>query len=452
MVPNSTAATTATTTNNRRAATNPTAATTTENRRAATNPATTEKRTTARSAPAARRAVRLPSLTGLRFVAAALVLAFHASFEGFFQDRAAADHFAALFSKAGWVGVSFFFLLSGFVLAWSARRTDTARLFWRRRILKIGPSHLVTAAVAFLLLAAVNTVPGVGEVVPNLLLVHSWFPQLEIFISGNPVSWSLSCELFFYLAFPLLWRRVSRIDPARLWWWAGAVTVAVLCVPLVAGLLPAGPPVTMPDGSTGLWRYWFVYVLPPVRALEFVLGMLLARMVREGVWRSPHPALTAALAVAGYLLATQVPYLYGLVAATVVPLAVVTASVAHADATGRRTRLSGRTLVVLGETSFALYLVHRLVLMYGHRLLGATHSWSTPVAVLLVVASFVVSLLLARALYLLVERPLSDRWGSPAADAPRGAGARNHPDRTAAGHRGGAAVDLPRRSPSHAER
>ncbi|MEU6062806.1 acyltransferase [Streptomyces sp. NPDC047097] len=354
---------------------------------------------------------RLASLTGLRFLAAAAVFAFHASFEGLFSDAGVQSAVGQLFSKAGWAGVSFFFVLSGFVLAWSARPGERPARFLVRRLARIYPSHLVTALAALALIIVTGGALTAGEVVPNLLLLHSWFPRLEIFISGNPVSWSLSCELLFYLAFPLLWRGLSRIRPRRLWWWAGGVTAAVALMPLVAQLLPAGPPLTMPDGSTGLWQYWFVYVLPPVRALEFVLGVLLARLVREGLWKGPGLAPSAALTAAGYLLATQVPYLYGLVAATLVPLALLIAAAATADVTGRGGPLAGRTMVWLGETSFAFYLVHRLVLVHGHQALGG-RGWSTPVAALVLLAALAGCLSAARLLHLAVERPLA-RLGNP---------------------------------------
>lgn len=357
------------------------------------------------------RPVRLVSLTGLRFWAAVAVFAFHASFEGLFADEGVGDAVAAVFSKAGWAGVSFFFVLSGFVLAWSARPDDTALRFVGRRLVKIYPPHLVTALVAFALLAVAGTAAAAGEVIPNLLLLQSWSPRPAVFISGNPVSWSLSCELLFYLCFPLLWRWLSRVRPSRLWWYAGAVTAAVAVVPLVAQLLPAQPLVTMPDGTTGLWQYWFVYVLPPVRALEFVLGILLARLVREGLWRGPGPLPAVALALVGYVLATQLPYLHGLVAGLVVPVALVICAFATRDAAGRRTLLAGRTMRWLGETSFAFYLVHRMVLTYGHQVLGTGRSWSTPVAVALLLAAFGVCLLLARLLYVAVERPCTQRFG-----------------------------------------
>src|SRR2546430_4023453 len=102
---------------------------------------------------------RLPSLTGMRFVAAGLVFLFHSLWQNFFVSPDAQKTTFSLFFQGGWAGVSFFFVLSGFVLAWAARPTDTAAKFWRRRFFKIYPNHLLTFIAAAILL---STVAGAG--------------------------------------------------------------------------------------------------------------------------------------------------------------------------------------------------------------------------------------------------------------------------------------------------
>lgn len=84
-----------------------------------------------------KRSSRSPSLTGLRFVAASLVFAYPAALPvpsmRLFADDAVAYGFYDRASQAGGLGVGFFFVLSGFILTWSARPGDTPRTFWRRR-------------------------------------------------------------------------------------------------------------------------------------------------------------------------------------------------------------------------------------------------------------------------------------------------------------------------------
>ncbi|MFF2901838.1 acyltransferase family protein [Streptomyces sp. NPDC057966] len=342
---------------------------------------------------------RLPSLTGMRFLAALLVFLYHAADARVFADQGVSEGFSAAVGKAGTVGVSFFFVLSGFVLTWTARPGDTARRFWRRRMAKIFPNHLVTWAVVLVLVLFGGRALDLGTALVNLLLLQAWVPSFEVLFSMNDVSWSLSCELFFYLAFPVLLPLIARIRPSRLWAWAGGVVAAVVCVPLLAELLP-GP------AGLDIYSFWLVYALPPMRCLEFVLGILMARIVLTGRWTSfVGLAPAGLLAVAGYLLALRVPQLYGVVAATVVPLALIVPAAAVADLQGRRSPFRGAAMVWLGEVSFAFYLLHRLVLTSSHRALGAERTWGTPTAVALLVAALVIALALAAALHRLVERP-----------------------------------------------
>ncbi|MFF8958295.1 acyltransferase family protein [Streptomyces sp. NPDC014894] len=359
---------------------------------------------------------RLPSLTGLRFIAVLLVFAFHASLQTPFADRGLGTAYAELVAGAGWLGVSFFFVLSGFVLTWSSRTGDTAVSFWRRRAAKIYPLHLLTWAAALALLAWSGAPATARQAVPNLLLVHTWAPDRAVFSSLNDVSWSLSCEVFFYLAFPLAIAAVRRIRPERLWLWAAGAALAVPLLPLLSELLPPGE--ALPFGSGSVAQFWLVYVLPVGRALEFALGVLLARMVLTGR-RLPGGIPTAAvLLAAGYALSLRLPFLYGLTSATVVPIGLLVAAVARRDAAGRGSFLARPALVRLGEWSFAFYLVHRLLLQHGHRLLGEGRTWSTPAAVALLAAAFALSLLISWALHTLVERPAMRLLGGSRRTAP----------------------------------
>ncbi|WP_410667948.1 acyltransferase family protein [Amycolatopsis sp. cmx-4-68] len=350
---------------------------------------------------------RLPTLTGLRFAAAALVLLGHLNLSPAFVPPAR-------------IAVSFFFVLSGFVLTWSARENDPLRRFWRRRFWKILPNHVVTWGL-MLAVVAVSGLPASPALPPgatppasavaNLALLHAWFPATTLLSSVNPVSWSLCSELLFYALFPAILPLVLRIPARRLGVAAAAVVVLTWLVP-VAALLFSGP-VHVP-GSPGMpvSQYWFAYYFPPSRLPEFLLGMVLARMVHSGLL--PRIGVTVPSLGIGVLLAAAtaaLPLHFTFAAATIIPVALVVLGAAAMDVRGVRSFWNLRATVFLGEISFALYLVHPPVIVAYNRLVGGPSRAAIGVAGTgLVLATL--CLLAAWALHRFVERPLMWRFGS----------------------------------------
>ncbi|MEU6094310.1 acyltransferase [Streptomyces sp. NPDC047079] len=354
---------------------------------------------------------RLTSITGVRFFAAFMVFLFHIAISSPFADRGVSDGLFTVFSKAGWAGVSFFFILSGFILTWSARPQDSVRSFWRRRVTKVVPNHLVTYAVTMVLYAGA-TVTGTTAVL-NLLLLQPWVPDEAVYFSVNHPSWSLGCELIFYLLFPLLHRWLARIAAHRLWWCAATLMGVIITLPAVlSAVVPSEPSIMAPDKAAPALAFWLVYIFPLTRVLDFVLGIVMARIVLERRWIGVGPLLPAVLFVACYIGSLYLPALYALTAATVVPLALLIPAVATVDIRARKTWLGCRTLQWLGEVSFAFYLVHWPVLTYGRHLLGEQRQYSLPVGIGLIVLCGALSMLLAWLLYMGVERPAMRYWAS----------------------------------------
>lgn len=349
---------------------------------------------------------RLPSLTGLRFYAAALVFLCHFAqyglFLGLFANHAFGRSFFFLVGRAGMNAVGFFFVLSGFVLVWSARPQDTAVSFWRRRVAKIYPNNTVAWLLGIAVLVWEGRRLSAGIVLPNLFLVQSWVPRTAVFSGVNPPSWSLACEALFYLSFPLLLRVVRRIPADLLWPAAVGLIAAVFLVPVLSGLLP-GTPVD-PDFQLPLLRLWAVYLFPLSRLLEFCLGVVLAHIVLSGRW--PRVGLREAVAVAVpcYLLTLVVPVLFAMAATMLVPIVLIIGAAATADLAGTPSSLRGRRMQWLGEVSFAFYLLHELILMAVIRMIAGS-GWNVFDGMWAGAAMFVFTLASASVLYAYVEKP-----------------------------------------------
>lgn len=360
---------------------------------------------------------KLPTLTGMRFFAALLVFFIHSlqpigpvdptgPINPFGDKRLAADALN-FFMPAGYLGVSFFFLLSGFVITWATKPGEPARAFWRRRLVKIFPSHVVMWAAAMILFASAFT-PW-NNWLPNLFLVNSWSSVFTIQMGVNSPAWSLCSELLFYMLFPLLIIPVRRIAGNRLWLWAGVALAGIAAVPFVdTYLIPTTP--RSPYIPISTTQMWFNYTFPPMRLFEFILGMMLARIVQSGRWPRIGAAPVLALLAAGYAAAVWVPAPFNFSLVTAIPFSVAICAAASADLRGARTFLTGRTMIKLGEISFGFYMVQGVVIFWGRPEVFGLGTFSTPTALLVELAMFAGTLAAGWLLHTVVEMPAMRMW------------------------------------------
>lgn len=311
----------------------------------------------------------LRRLTGLRAFAALAVFLVHLEHY----------HVASLpwgVSGLGGLGVAFFFVLSGFVLAWGTGPEVTPRTFYRRRFARIFPSHLVMLLVAIVVpVVAVSRSWEAGAA--SLLLIQAWFSDDLIVYGMNGVSWTLSCEALFYAIFPLAVLLTGHLPRWVNW--------TVVCIGLALAAIAY------------MWSPDFADHLPLVRMSEFLLGVVAGISYRDG-WRPRMPGwAVAAILVLGLALSriAGAPVSNAIMALPFLALILYAATL---DLGNRRGWLSSPALVFAGEASFAFYLVHELVIINLVPVLPGTGV--TQVAAMLALAT-----VCAIVLHLLVERP-----------------------------------------------
>ena len=330
----------------------------------------------------------MKSLTSMRAFAALVVFLFHV-------------HVPQLvhLTGQGRVGVSFFFLLSGLLLGMSYRPGLKAASFYRRRFARIYPSYLV--ALIFGLGVSLWIGSSLGKPYSGalaVLLVQSWVPDAATYGVWNPVSWSLSTEIFFYLLFPILAPFIIK---------ASAYANAVIRIVCVASVLALGvwASIELPDSylQPNSFVAWATYIAPIGRLAEFALGISLVGAVRGPVLPIPKSVVFILLGIS-YILAGFFPTGLGLSAITLIPMCLFLIRFAQADSAGESSFLHNNVLVRAGEVSYSFYLMHQVVIRgVGYLMPNGLFSGS------ILIVAFVCSCLLACLLYRVVEMPF-DRY------------------------------------------
>jgi len=314
----------------------------------------------------------LPALTGIRFYAAFLVFLSHVPVIAG-MDQLAGHH---LLFNAGVVGVSFFFLLSGFILTYNYADVFSVHLvrheYWKflwDRLTKIYPVHCaITVAMIPLQFQSPNLPLDWRAAPVHLLLAQCFWPSPKppFYSYLNVPSWSISCEWFFYLCAPFvlyaLGGRYLRI-----------ALVAVVAVYACA----LGWFVT---GGSEVSKLFYVSWFAPSRLPEFVIGVVLARFYLSARFRTSNRLASTlqlaglALILAGALYREQAPWpLWG--GLLYVP---GSATLIYGLAQNRgalASHLGRRSLQVLGTASFSFYLLHAPMLR-GLRMAGLKFGWS----------------------------------------------------------------------------
>lgn len=299
---------------------------------------------------------QLPALTGLRFFLALWVIVDHLvgpghAFEPFAQML---PHPFYMIVRGGYLAVTTFFVLSGFVLARTYGTTPwTRRNLWKYavgRVARVYPVYLLSLLIVSRYIVAANTAPqSKGWLVAmHLALVQGWFVG-HYTVGWNVAAWTLSVEMFFYLMFPLL------IVPLRgAGWWKSLGAAALACV-LTRLMWRAGisdnlkPVIHLSDFLIGI-------------AASNVYGLLIARGKSHwGPWLYVPGVLGVATLIAyPQLLPSSVDLntaIRPFNALLLIGFGLGGGWVAQA--------LSTRVVVYMGKASYAMYILHIPILWWA---------------------------------------------------------------------------------------
>jgi len=305
-------------------------------------------------------AKKLDSLTSLRFFAAFGVVIHHLMG---WQIPPVNINFG--------VGVSFFFVLSGFILTYVYRSPqDKLRSYYVARVARIIPLHIATLLFAGLFLAPGYTVRGPFQFIQNLLLLQSWTPTFATIFSYNHVAWTLSVEMFFYLIFPAIIVLKRAFLPVFL--------LSTLLLLSILAFLDTTAAASVAS-ETGFSTSALVQSYPIFRVFEFLMGVGCALLFLRTSSFAFSDSVATATEAGCIILFLGVAFFYNSSLQSLGNIGVGPSMLnwlseigyspvftllifVFAYEAGAVTRaLRWRPLVILGVASFALYMTHQLI-------------------------------------------------------------------------------------------
>lgn len=297
------------------------------------------------------RALRNHWLTVIRYVAALMVVIHHM----IFLRELGPGHFAYEVNRSGFSGVTLFFILSGIVLSMSyhdrIKSGGSILSFYWARLTRIVPLWFIVSLPLF-----VRTGFNGEHLLSYVTFTQAWATDDAAVWAYLAVAWTLSVEMFFYLVFPLLaiiGKFLSR------WKLAGPVFLLV-----GLGIAIGGALYYELRGATGelkgeFGHYRMLYHFPPMRLGDFITGIGLFylfkdfKILRHGWWACIALGLAATIVV---IYRTD-EELWAWDAAFIGPFALLLFGLLCAPSS--LTERTPKLLILLGEASFALYLIHQ---------------------------------------------------------------------------------------------
>jgi peptidoglycan/LPS O-acetylase OafA/YrhL len=303
--------------------------------------------------------MRIDQLTFLRFIAAIAIVVYH------YGAAIAPFHFTAisfLFKQAN-LGVSFFYVLSGFVmmLAYTDKAPINAKLFLWNRLARIYPIYILALLAVCIFFFFVHAPINSKDFILSLLCLQAWVPSAALSI--NKPGWSISVEALFYILFPFILNRFYALKTQIPYTVTGIIIIFLLSQFGFHYFLHAYPIHTHQE------LHHFVYYFPLWHVNEFLIGTLCGwYFLQQKKQAARNYDLSILFLFALLVVLLKYPlgmnYHNGLMAVLFAPLLFIMSA-----NTGIVTSiLTKRPLIFLGEISYGIYVLQYPIFIMGNKL------------------------------------------------------------------------------------
>lgn len=346
--------------------------------------------------------MKLAPLTSLRFFAALGVFLIHYNQLYLQSTNSVIVYLRPIFFE-GYLWVGFFFILSGFIISYSQGKKnekDTPSHFLLKRFARIYPVHLLM--LIFFCFYFNNTwiMDQQNSIFYNLLLVQSFIPVAHTYWGYNAVSWSISTEAFFYVSFLFL----SLLKPKYL-----ASLFLVLIFMLLASHL-----YEFESRDVMVWSY---YINPISRAVDFIAGILLYHLYEyskdkkiAALLRGTTAEVVSILIMVVFMaiaIKTQFTKSFRYDLYYIIPMSLIIFTFSVSEGAISKL-LSHRALIILGESSFCLYMIHQLFISIAiTKITDSPQNASLTQFLILLPAFLTMAIILSILIHVIYEKPVA---------------------------------------------
>lgn len=272
-----------------------------------------------------------------------------------------------IIEQFGTLPVSFFFILSGFVMTLSYEdKVESSSFVYKsyiiKRIKRICPLNIFCLALMLMLTVSLDYLTNSFKIytyllyILDLFLIQAWIPIKTVYFSGNAVAWFLSSMLFCYIAFPWILKRLKK----------NLVLLMLIVLSLYFIII---------QFIHGDYIHALIYINPIFRVVDFMIGISLGIVLKKKEINVKNKTISTCIeifsicfVIISLLVYDNIPVKYGTASLYWLPsLFLIYALAIGKNGVGIISCcLRNKTLVYFGSLSFPIYMIHRIVIRFYH--------------------------------------------------------------------------------------